>query len=159
MHNINVEEGLEIKNHFTVFQHHVVLQLIHGRSFKCDIEDLHIFEDFVWGINGGGYVTTTHFGLTISFHNAVWGSNRLDILLLIISTETLSTAANLIYIQLVNGLKVSIIELEKIIDLDPLEFIIAHAIILGLQSGLLRKETSVKNCILLESIDLKLLDN
>jgi len=24
-------------------------------------------------INGGGYVTTTHFGLTISFHNAVMG--------------------------------------------------------------------------------------
>jgi len=71
---------------------------------------------------------------------------------LIISTETLKTAANLIYIQLVNGLKVSIVELEKIIDLDPLEFIIVCVIILGLQSGLLRKEASVKNCILLESI-------
>jgi hypothetical protein len=73
MHNINIEEGLEIKNCFTVFQHHVVVQLTHGRSFKCDIEDLYIVEDFVWGINGGGYVTI--LGLLSHFIMLLWGSN------------------------------------------------------------------------------------
>jgi len=71
MRNINIREGLRIKNHFTVFQSHVVVELTCGISFKCDIEDLHIVEDHVWGINGNGYVTTTHNGLTLSFHNAV----------------------------------------------------------------------------------------
>jgi len=47
-----LREGLEIKNLFTVFENKVEVQLRHGRTFKCDIEDLNIVEEYVWGLKG-----------------------------------------------------------------------------------------------------------
>jgi len=71
MCNINIRQNLEIKNHFTVFENHVLVQLTHGRVLKCGPEDLHIVEDYVWCVNGNGYVTTHIDGLNCSFHNIV----------------------------------------------------------------------------------------
>jgi len=61
---------LEIKNHFTVFENRVEVQLTQGRVFKCDPEDLHIVEEYVWGVSSR-YVTTRHGEFTLSFHNIV----------------------------------------------------------------------------------------
>jgi len=47
------------------------VQLTQGRVFKCDPEDLHIVEGYVWGVSGGGYVTTKQGEFTLSFHNIV----------------------------------------------------------------------------------------
>jgi len=46
------------------------VQLTQGRVFKCDPEDLHIVEEYVWGVSGG-YVTTKHGPFTLSFNNLV----------------------------------------------------------------------------------------
>jgi len=54
LRDINVREGFEIKNQFTVFENRVEVQLTQGRVFKCDPEDLHIVEEYVWGVSSGG---------------------------------------------------------------------------------------------------------
>jgi len=59
LHNINIREGLKIKNQFSVFENRVEVQLTQGRVFKCDPEDLHIVEEYVWGVSSG-YFTTRH---------------------------------------------------------------------------------------------------
>jgi len=46
------------------------VQLTQGWVFKCDPEDLHIVEEYVWGVKGG-YVKTKHGPFTLSFHNLV----------------------------------------------------------------------------------------
>jgi hypothetical protein len=71
LRDINIREGFEIKNQFTVFENRIEVQLTQGRVFKCDPEDLHIIEKYVWGESGGGYVTTKHGQFTLSFHNLV----------------------------------------------------------------------------------------
>jgi len=71
MCNVNVRGGLRIKNRFTVFQDYVIVELTPNSFLKCDIEDLHIVEDYVWCISGNGYATTTHNGCTLAFHNVV----------------------------------------------------------------------------------------
>jgi len=48
----------------------VEVQLTHGRVFKCDPEDLHVVEEYVWGVSSG-YVTTRRGEFTLTFHNIV----------------------------------------------------------------------------------------
>jgi len=54
-----------------VFQDHVLVELTCNSFLKCDREDIHIVEDYVWCISSNSYATTTHNGHTLSFHNVV----------------------------------------------------------------------------------------
>jgi len=62
---------LEIKNLFTVFEDHVVVQLTESKEFICNLDDLHIVEDHVWHLNAEEEITTKIDGHVILFHNIV----------------------------------------------------------------------------------------
>jgi len=154
MHNINVREGLRIKNHFTVFGNKKEVQLRHGRTFKCDIADLDIVEEYIWGLSGSRYVTTNHSGFTLTFHNIVMNHvptrhttvDHID-----------RNPLNCCRSNLLLGLKISIVLWEKIIPQVLLEFIITDSMRLGLQCGTKREGTNIHKCYL--DMDLKLPKN
>jgi len=53
---INLKEGLDIKNRFTVFEDKVVVLLPNGH-FTSDTDDIYIVEDHLWSANAREYVT------------------------------------------------------------------------------------------------------
>jgi len=71
---VNVKEGLNIKNKFTVFENKVVVSLPNG-SFTCDVSDLDVVENHLWSSNRKGYVTAKVNGKTWLFHNVITNNN------------------------------------------------------------------------------------
>jgi len=64
---VNVKEGLDIKNKFTVFEDKVVVSLPNG-YFKCDIDDIDIVENHLRSSNRKAYITARINGKMILWH-------------------------------------------------------------------------------------------
>jgi len=71
MRDINLRACLEIKNCFTVFEDHVVVQLSEGEEFICGPDDLHIVEDHIWCLNSNEEIITKIDGRVILLGNMV----------------------------------------------------------------------------------------
>jgi len=67
---VNVKEGLDIKNRFTVFENKIVVTLPNS-GFTCDLGDINVVEDYLWYSNGRGYVMARIDGKTQTFHNVI----------------------------------------------------------------------------------------
>jgi len=55
MRDTNIKEGLNIKNHYTVFVDQVTVELPNDMFFTCDIDDIDIVEAHIWCVNSGQY--------------------------------------------------------------------------------------------------------
>jgi len=75
LQKVNVKEGLDIKNKFTVFEDKVVVSLPNG-YFKCDIDDINIVENHLWSSNRKGYIAARINGKIRPFHNVITNNNR-----------------------------------------------------------------------------------
>jgi len=67
---VNVKEGLDIKNRFTVFEDKIVVTLPNG-GFTCDLDDINVVEDYLWSLNKKGYVMARIDRKTQTFHNFI----------------------------------------------------------------------------------------
>jgi len=72
---VNVKEGLDIKNKFTIFENKVVVSLPNS-YFTCDVDDIDVVENHLWSSNRKGYVTAKVNGKTPSFHYVITNNNR-----------------------------------------------------------------------------------
>jgi len=70
LQKVNVKEGLDIKNKFTVFEDKVVVLLQNGHC-KCDADDINIVENHLWSANRKGYVSAQTNRAKCLFHNVI----------------------------------------------------------------------------------------
>jgi len=147
MHDINLRACLEIKNRFTVFEDHVVVQLSEGEEFICDPDDLHIVEDHIWRFNLNEEIITKLMGVTSYF--VIWSLTMCQIneIPSIILTETVMAAAKLTWVYLIKGDKILIVLFKRTTDLGLLEFITIYKKIFGMQRGLMRTGNLVRTSL------------
>jgi len=79
LQKVNVKEGLDIKNKFTVFQDKVVVLLPNGH-FTCDADDINIVENHLWSANGLMQQNNTlgTVGVHYNCHHRSWNATWKD---------------------------------------------------------------------------------
>jgi len=69
--DVNVREGLPIRNKYTVFDNCLEVELTGGWIMICDIEDLYFVENHNWYCCSNGYAISKLDGAHYYFHNTV----------------------------------------------------------------------------------------